>query len=84
MNILARTTGEYIFILKDDTTVKFTDYKDIPEDLDFLHVLKFVPDIPPEPHTPEDHAVIHEWNERLNIFMQKEREECRKHYASSN
>ena len=84
MNILARTTGDFRFILKDETEVHYQDYKDIPEELDFLHVLKFVPDIPPEPHTPEDHAVIHEWNDRLNSFMQKEREECKKYYASSN
>ena len=83
MNILARTTGDFRFILKDETEVRYQDYKDIPEDIDYLHVLKFVPDIPPEPHTPEDHAVIHEWNDRLNTFMEKEREYWRNHAGSN-
>ena len=73
MNILSNTKGEFKFIDKEDELVTFTDYKDIPENYEFKHVIKFVPEIPPAPHTPEDHVVISEWNDILTKLMERER-----------
>ena len=73
MNILSNTKGEFKFIDKEDELVTFTDYKDIPEDFQFKHVIKFVPEIPPAPHTAADHAVIGEWNDILTKLMERER-----------
>ena len=83
MNILHKTTGHFKFILTDDTEVEYNDLRDIPEDLDIMHVLKYLPDVPPEPHTAEDHALIVEFIDNMNKYMEKEREYWRNH-ASSN
>ena len=53
----------------------FDKYEDIPDE--FEHVIKFLPDIPPEPHTEEEHEEIQEWNNKFQELMEKER-------ASSN
>ena len=58
--------------------VTYTNYDDIPEDLDFEHVIKFLPDIP-EPegedgeHTDEQHDEMLLWNNKLTKLMEKER-----------
>jgi hypothetical protein len=46
-------------------------WEDVPEAFD--HVIKFVPDIPPPPHTPEQHEEIDVWPARLQQLMEKER-----------
>ena len=46
-------------------------YEDIPED--FEHVIRFVPDMPEDPHTEEEHAEMALWNTRLQKLMEKER-----------
>jgi hypothetical protein len=53
----------------------FSDYDDIPEE--FEHVIEFLPEIPPGPHTQEQHDEIEMWNDRLKKLMEIE-------YASSN
>jgi hypothetical protein len=53
----------------------FSDYDDIPEE--FEHVIEFLPEIPPGPHTQEQHDEIEIWNGRLKKLMEIE-------YASSN
>ena len=44
---------------------------------EFDHVIKFLPDVPPEPHTEKEHEEIQEWNNKFQELMEKER-------ASSN
>ena len=59
--ILHDTSGEYIFtILNDDKyeQVTFHDLKDIPEDFVYEYVVKFLPNIPPPPHTLQQHEQI--------------------------
>ena len=34
----------------------YTNVDDIPEEFD--HLIKFLPTLPPEPHTPEEHDLI--------------------------
>lgn len=50
-------------------------WEDLP--MVFDRVIRFEPHIPPPPHTPEQHAEIALWNERLQELMRTER-------ASSN
>ena len=66
--------AEFQFIVNGEL-VTYDKYEDIPET--FEHVIKFFPDVPPEPHTEEEHEEIEEWNNRFKKLMEKER-------ASSN
>ena len=66
------------FIIKEQGELHtYTRWEDIPKQFD--HVIKFVPGIPPEPHTEEQHKEIDSWNTRLKELMQRERS-----YASSD
>ena len=66
--------AEFQFLINGEL-VTYDKYKDIPET--FEHVIKFLPDIPPEPHTEKEHEEIQEWNNKFQKLMEKER-------ASSN
>jgi len=66
--------SEFQFIVNGEL-VTYDKYEDIPETFD--HVIKFLPDIPPEPHNEEEHEEIQEWNNKFQKLMEKER-------ASSN
>ena len=44
--------AEFQFIV-DGELVAFDKYEDIPKE--FEHVIRFIPDVIPEPHTEEDH-----------------------------
>jgi hypothetical protein len=60
------------FIIKDKgKLITYTNYEDIPEVFD--HLIKFVPEIPPDPHTPEQHEEIGQWNDKLKQVMKRER-----------
>jgi hypothetical protein len=48
----------------------YDQYKDIPNDLD--HVIEFLPEIPPEPHTNEEHDEIEQWHGRFLKLMEIE------------
>ena len=58
-------------IIVDGELVLYNKYEDIPEEFD--HVIRFIPDIPPEPHTEDDHDEMALWNTRLQELMEKER-----------
>ena len=73
MNILSRSGGTFHFLDEDYNDVIFTDWNDIPEDFKFSHVIKFLPDIPPPPHTVQQHYEIDQWNKRFQTFMEKEK-----------
>ena len=57
-------------VLKDGELLTFTQYDDIPRD--FVHVIEFLPEIPPEPHTQEQHEEIEQWNSKLQELMEIE------------
>lgn len=60
------------FIIRDKgKLITYTNYEDIPEVFD--HLIKFLPEIPPEPHTPEQHEEIGQWNNRLQQVIKRER-----------
>ena len=62
--------AEFQFIINGEL-VLYDKYEDIQED--FEHVIRFIPDVPPEPHTEEDHEEMALWNTRLQKLMEKER-----------
>ena len=62
--------AEFQFIVNGDL-VLYDKYEDIPEE--FEHVIRFIPDVPEEPHTEEDHDEMALWNTRLQELMEKER-----------
>lgn len=49
----------------------YHSYEDIPEVFD--NVIKFLPDIPPPPHSEEQHEEIELWNKRLQELIEKEK-----------
>ena len=68
MNILNDTNGD--FVVKVDGEVQsYTDYNDVPRTVDA--VIKFVPDIPPDPHTLQDHENIAMWEGELKEMMKR-------------
>jgi len=62
--------AEFQFLINGEL-VTYDKYEDIPETFD--HVIKFLPDMPPEPHTEEEHEEMAQWNIRLQELMEKER-----------
>ena len=62
--------AEFQFIINGEF-VTYDKYEDIPEE--FEHVIKFIPDIPEDPHTEDEHDEIAVWNTRLQELMEKER-----------
>ena len=62
--------AEFQFIVNGEL-ILYDKYEDIPEE--FEHVIKFIPDVPAEPHTDEEHAEMAIWNTRLQELMEKER-----------
>ena len=62
--------AEFQFI-KNGKLVTYDKYEDIPDK--FEHVIKFIPDVPAEPHTDEEHAEMAIWNTKLQELMEKER-----------
>lgn len=57
-------------IMKGTEFFVYDQYKDIPDDLD--HVIEFLPEIPPEPHSSEQHLEITQWPNRFLKLMEIE------------
>ncbi len=67
--------AEFQFIINGELTT-FNNYEDIPDEFEqdeFEHVIKFLPDIPEDPHTEDEHEELALWNDRLQQLMEKER-----------
>lgn len=61
--------GEFVIKIGDQLHT-YTDYYDIPSKFD--HVISFKPTLIPPPHTPEQHAELDTWNEKLQRLMEIE------------
>ena len=57
-------------ILIDGKVQVFDNYDDIPEI--FENVIRFEPEVPPEPHTEEQHHEIEQWNDKLQQLLRRE------------
>lgn len=58
-------------IMRNGILETYTDYDKIPTD--FQHVIKFNPEMPPGPHTEEEHDEMGTWNDKLQRLMHIER-----------
>lgn len=61
--------GHRFVIMRRDVLEVYDRYEDIPDDLD--HVIEFLPEIPPEPHTEQQHEEIDSWLGLFNRLMEK-------------
>lgn len=57
-------------ILLDGELKEYSNYDDIP--LSFDNLIQYKPEIPPGPHTDEQHEEIHEWEHRFKELMKRE------------
>lgn len=62
--------GVFVLIVNGELKT-FYDYNDIPEDFD--HVIKFMPDVPPSPHSHDQHEEMEKWTDLLQQLVAKER-----------
>ena len=62
-------------IIRKGIQETYTKYDDIPLDLD--HVIKFLPEIPPPPHTHEQHKEIDSWTDKLQRLIVIENQNAR-------
>lgn len=58
-------------IMRNGILETYDDYNQIP--LDFQHIIRFIPEIPPGPHTLEEHEEIESWNHKFQKLVQIER-----------
>jgi hypothetical protein len=49
---------------------RYTDYNDIP--MVFDNLIRFEPEIIPEPHTEEQHEIMESYNDKLKELMKRE------------
>jgi hypothetical protein len=66
--------GHRFVIMQNDMLYEYTEYEQIPNKFD--HVIEFAPEIPPGPHTDQDHEEIDQWQVKFERLMEIE-------YASS-
>ena len=59
--------AEFQFIVNGEL-VTYDSWENIPEE--FEHVIKFIPDVPPDPHTEDEHAEMEIWNTRLQQLLE--------------
>lgn len=57
-------------ILLDGKLINYDKYEDIP--LEFDNLIEFLPEIPPGPHTDEQHEEIDQWMNRFAELMKRE------------
>lgn len=67
---MALGAGEYLVIVAGELR-QFGHVDEIPDE--FEHIIKFSPEIPPGPHTPEQHEEIEQLPALFQSFMEKER-----------
>jgi hypothetical protein len=61
--------GEFDIIL-NGVIKRYTDFDDIP--LVFDNLIRFEPEIIPEPHTEEQHEEMETYNDKLKELMSRE------------
>ena len=59
-------------ILRNGQIETYDNFDSIPND--FEHVIEFKPQIPPPPHTKEQHEEIHQWMDKFNKLLEIEKQ----------
>ena len=62
--------------MQDDRLYEYTEYEQIPDYFD--HVIEFAPEIPPGPHTDQQHEEIEQWQTKFERLMEIEHASSRK------
>ena len=62
--------GHRFVIIRGNVLAEYNLYENIPDDFD--HVIEFLPEIPPGPHTQEQHEEIDSWNDKFLRLMEIE------------
>ena len=57
-------------VMRSGKLETYSEFAAIPEDFD--HVIEFLPEIPPGPHTDQEHEEIAQWDLRLQELMRIE------------
>lgn len=57
-------------ILLEGKLISYDNYEDIP--LEFDNLIEFLPEIPPGPHTDEQHEEIEQWMYKFAQLMKRE------------
>ena len=68
--------GHHFVIMQDDKLYEYTEYEQIPDQFD--HVIEFAPEIPPGPHTDQQHEEIEQWQTKFERLMEIEHASSRK------
>ena len=60
------------FVIRDeDKLIEFDRCGDLPDTFD--HFISFEPNIPPTPHSVNDHIAMSKWSEYLQILCSRQR-----------
>jgi hypothetical protein len=62
--------GHRFVIMRGNVLAEFDRYEDIPDDFD--HVIEFLPEVPPGPHTEAQHEEIDQWHGKFLKLMEIE------------
>ena len=68
--------GHRFVIMQDDKLYEYTEYDQIPNEFDL--VIEFAPEIPPGPHTDQQHEEIEQWQTKFERLMEIEHASSRK------
>ena len=68
--------GHRFVIMQDDRLYEYAEYEQIPDQFD--HVIEFAPEIPPGPHTDQQHEEIEQWQTKFERLMEIEHASSRK------
>ena len=68
--------GHRFVIMRDEKLYEYTEYEQIPGEFD--HVIEFAPEVPPPPHSDQDHEEIDQWAEKFERLMEIENVSSRK------
>jgi len=61
-----------IYLIRDGgECIEFHDWNDIP--MEFDNLIRFEPDLIPEPHTEEEHEIMESYNDKLKEIIGRER-----------
>ena len=77
MNILQKKKGKFTFLTNNMEVVTFDNFNDIPDVSEIQEIITFLPEIPPPPHSVQQHEEIHLWNEKFQELLKEI-------YATSN
>lgn len=69
----ATLSGRFMFRIAGALRT-YRDWRDCPFLFDEL--VAFEPDVPPPPHTPEQHAEIEDWEARLQLLIKRHHASC--------